>query len=109
RLYRIRTRVNGDDIVFFRIIVVKQPFSVDGWKLNLSHQVDRGDNRLFLWIDYGRVVAVAIERKDVLGDRFIYDCVRCELTRRDLASYLERLQIEKHDLLDSPTRSRVAV
>ena len=54
-------------------------------------------------------MAVAIERKDVLRDRFIDDGVRVKLARRHLARRLQRLQIEKHDLLDSPTRPRVAV
>src|SRR5262249_9635097 len=92
-----------------RVTVVKYAFSVDGWELDLPDQVDRGDNRLLLCIDHGRVVTIAVERKDVLADGFIDDGVCIKLARRHLAGHLQRLQIEKHNLLDSRPGPRVAI
>src|SRR5207249_2483367 len=100
---------NGNYIIFFRVIVVNHALSVDGREFNLPHQVDGGDYSLSLRINHSGAMAVAVKRIDMPGDRFIDDGVGVGLACRDLAGHLQRLQIEKHNLLESRTRPRITV
>ena len=54
-------------------------------------------------------MAVSVKRKHVLADRLIDDGVGIGLARRDLAGHFQRLQIKKHNLLDSLTWPRITV
>src|SRR6202049_1020681 len=106
---RIRTSVDGNDVVLFRIIVVDHALSIDGRILHLPDKVDRGDHGLFFRIDHRRVMAIAVEGVDVFGNGLIDDGVRVRLPRGYFARHLQRLQIEDNDLLNRGARPAVAI